>query len=124
MCTSRNTVFFGKEQLKADTVDTILRGLSFSPSRIAKKSEILWSDKKKQSHYSGKRKDIYAKIKKFMLQPIRKRSKAKWNDILLEIKAYNVEAKKAGQTLITRSSLKNQFRRVQRVPKRERLRAA
>lgn len=118
---SNAPVFYGTEQIRANTMDAICRALSFNPTQIAKKRDILWSDRQVAEKYAAMRTDIYAKVKKFYLRPVEERSKADWIDIAGEIKAYNDRVQKNGLSgivpFIGRQSLKTAIRSTGRPPK-------
>ncbi|HDM75396.1 MAG TPA: PLxRFG domain-containing protein, partial [Deltaproteobacteria bacterium] len=54
-------IFYGRERVKADTTDAILRALSFNPARIAKIREQKWAERQQESKYTGLRTEIYSK---------------------------------------------------------------
>ena len=125
--TSTNApVFYGKEQLKPDFIDSVLRFTSFNPASIAGAREKLWSDRKIEMKYRDMKKDIYSKIKAYYSQPKAKRSRADWVDIMLEKKKFNERIKRRNLSRIvspiTNKSIKINLKRAFRPPKRERLR--
>ena len=115
-------VFYGREQLKGTVTDAIYRSLSFNPARLAGIREKQWKERIRGYRLTEKRTDIYAKIKRFYLQPVRKRTKGKWANILLEIQEYNDIAKRRGESQITEKSIKRVLKRAFRPNKRERTR--
>ncbi|MCG7851920.1 MAG: hypothetical protein MIO92_05305, partial [Methanosarcinaceae archaeon] len=124
---SNAPVFYGKEPLVADTIDAILRSMSFNPSRIAAIREKQWSERKVEAKYREIRSDIYAKFKRFYLAPKKNRSKADYIDLLSEVRQYNARVKDRGLTakgipFITKQAIKNNLKRAFRPTKRERLR--
>jgi len=124
--TTNAPVFYGRKQLKPDLIDSVLRFASFNPASVAGPKERIWKDKKIESKYRSMKTDIYAKIKKYYLLPKSKRTKAKWVDILLEIRKFNERIKNRRlqrvASPITRKSIRAYVRRSFRPPKKERLR--
>lgn len=113
-------VFYGKEQLKNTPLDAAYRFLSFNPARISTIREKQWKEKKTEYKFRDDRADINAKIKKFYLQPIQKRNKADWIDILAEIEEYNVRAKRKGFPPVTGKSIRQLIKRSFKPSKKER----
>jgi len=124
--TTNAPVFYGREQLKPDLIDSVLRFASFNPASVAGPKEKIWKDKKIETKYRKMKTDVYAKIKRYHLLPRNKKTKAKWADILLEIKKFNERINKRGvgrlASPITRKSIKAYLRRSFRPPKKERQR--
>jgi hypothetical protein len=128
--TSRSNapIFYGNKPVVADTVDSIYRLLSFNPAGIAKVREKIWSSKKLEMKYSELRNDIYAKFKKYALLPPHKRTRAKYIDLLAEVREYNQRVidnglQRKGIILLTPKRIKANVRRAMKPGKRERLRA-
>jgi len=121
---SNAPLFYGREVVKLDWTETMFRGLSFNPARIAKIRERQWKERKVEQNMAGLRHDIYARIKAFYNQPKVKRSKVRYLDILEEIRTYNTLVQRSGKPfpVITHKSIKNNLRRAFRPSKRERLR--
>ena len=128
LTTRRNApIFYGLDPVLPNMIDSSFRFLGFNPARIAKIREKVWKEKKVGSKYSGRRSDIYARIRKFYLQPIAKRPKGDWIEILEETREYNERVKRKGLTgmvpFITRASIKTSLTRSFRPSKKERIRA-
>jgi hypothetical protein len=118
-------VFYGKEQLKASPVEAFYRGFGFNPARMAGVREKQWKERKISYKYSDERREIYAKLKKFFLQPAHKRDRAEYAKILAEIQRYNARARgklDSSIPLITPKSIKQNIKRSMKPGKRERLR--
>jgi hypothetical protein len=116
-------IFYGKDQLRPTVFETIQRGLSFNPGRLAEISEKRWSEKQIQEKYRNRKSDIYAKVKAFYLQPVEKRSKDKYAPILMEIQKFNEDSKKyEWMPPITSESIKRYLKTNFRPSKRERMR--
>ncbi|HBF42352.1 MAG TPA: hypothetical protein DDW42_01740 [Desulfobacteraceae bacterium] len=125
---SNAPVFYGREPLVADTVDAMLRMLSFNPSRIAAIRERQWKERQVEFKYRKVRTDIYAKFKKFYLGDKKDRTKANYIDLISEVRQYNARIKgrglvQRGIPLISKRSIETNLRRAFRPNKRERLRA-
>lgn len=116
-------IFYGNKQAKADMSEAILRALSFNPAGIAKIREQRWSETQQEQKYRDMSRDIYSKIKKFMLQPIQDRDKADWFDILEDIREYNERIKRMRLIgivpFITEKSIKINIKRSFRPSKKE-----
>jgi hypothetical protein len=124
---SNAPVFHGKDPLVADTVDALLRMLSFNPSRIAAIREKQWRETMIEAKYRTMRSEIYARFKRFYLGDKKDRSKAKYIDLIAEVREYNTRVKGRGLLakgipLISKATLKSNLRRAFRPSKRERLR--
>ncbi|MCP3940932.1 MAG: PLxRFG domain-containing protein, partial [Desulfobacteraceae bacterium] len=123
---SGSPVFWGKEQIKGDSIDMILRMLSFNPTNISKKKEIQWSEYRTQARYRAKKSEIIKKFKSQMNIAIDKRNRHDILKIKADIRDFNAEIKNKKLTrfglLITDKSLKDAKRRNVKAPKRERLR--
>lgn len=125
---SNAPVFYGREPLVADTVDAILRMLSFNPSGIATIRERQWKERQIEFKYRKLSSDIYAKFKKFYLGDKKDRTKANYIDLISEVRQYNARVKgrglvERGIPLISKRSIETNLRRAFRPNKRERLRA-
>jgi len=118
--------FYGNEHVVADTVDSIFRTLSFNPARIATVKEKQWKERKVESAYSQRSRDIYAKLKKFYLRPAAERSQTDLMDIHNEIREYNERLKSRGLAgvipPITKKSIKTNLKRSFKPTKKERAR--
>lgn len=62
------TVFYGKEPLKSDTTDAILRFFSFNPARLSGIREKQWNEKQVAARYAERRKEIYSELKRLSMQ--------------------------------------------------------
>ena len=78
-------VFFGREQLKGDWVDTIIRGLSANPAEIQKKKDVKWSEKEVDREYNERRFAIYDRIRRDSMASL-KRIAPKINGLILLMK--------------------------------------
>ena len=78
------SVFYGDEPLKANTMDAMLRFISFNPSRISGIREMQWNEKEVAAKYQERKSAIYKDIKRGHLQ-----GEAITPEILKEIKRYN-----------------------------------
>ena len=116
-------IFYGAQRVKASPTDAILRALSFNPAAIARVREEKWSERKQEFQYRDMRVDIYANIKKFMLQPVDDRTKSDWADIVEDIREYNERIQRMGLTgiipFITPKSIKANMKRSFKPSKRE-----
>ena len=119
-------VFWGREQLKGDTIDMILRMLSFNPTNVSTKKEIQWGEYKTQTRYRTKKSEIIKRFKAAMNKTIEKRSRHDILKIKADIRDFNSEIRDKKLTrlglLITEKSIKDAMRRNVKAPKRERLR--
>jgi hypothetical protein len=123
---SNAPVFYGKERVKLDLTEAILRGLSFNPARVAAIREKQFKEALLADKYSQARNDINARMKAFYLTPKEKRDPDTYVDILNDIRAYNNKVKSKGLPFpyITGQSIQNNIRRSMKPNKRERQRAA
>jgi N12 class adenine-specific DNA methylase/2'-5' RNA ligase len=120
-------VYFGREQVKGDALDAILRILSFNPTHVAKKRDIQWNEYKIKSRYQRRKSELFKRLKRFYNKPQQARNR---NDLLMikaDIRAFNEEVRSKGikrvVPLITDRSIKQTLRSTAKPPKRERLRA-
>jgi len=126
---SNAPVFYGKEQLMPDMIDSIYRFISFNPARVAAAREKQWRERKVERSYSERRRAIYDKIRKFYSRPSENRLKSDWLDsgILEEIDEYNARIRRRGLypeiPMMNSRSIRTTLRRGFRPSKRERLRA-
>ena len=124
---SNSPVFYGKEQLMPDMIDSIYRFISFNPARVAAAREKQWRERKVERSYSERRRAIYDKIRKFYSRPSENRLKSDWLDILEEIREYNARIRRRGLypeiPMMNSRSIRTTLRRGFRPSKRERLRA-
>lgn len=123
---SNAPIFYGKERVKLDLTEAILRGLSFNPARIATIREKQFKEAMLADKYSQARNDIMARMKAFYLTPKEKRDPDAYVDILNDIRAYNNRVKTKGLPLpyITGQSIQNTIRRSFKPSRQERQRAA
>lgn len=122
-------VFYGNKPLVGDTVDAMLRGLSFNPTHIAKAKEVQWKERLVEETYREKRTDIYAKFKKYLTQPGYKQTKASYTDLITEVQDYNNRVVSRGLIqkgipVITADSIRTNLLRAMQPSKKEKLRAA
>jgi len=124
---SYSSVYYGNEPLKANTLDAVVRFLSFNPSRLSGIREKQWSEKKVYKKYQERRKKINSRIKKEWLQSNGDIPDKVWGEIWKEVFRYNDLVRGSGRSdisPITARSIRNLIRRSLRAPKRERLRMA
>lgn len=123
---SGSPIFWGKEQLRGDSIDMILRMLSFNPTNLSKKKEIQWGEYKTQLRYRAKKSELIKKFKAEMNLTIDNRSRHDILRIKADIRDYNKRIKDNDLTrlglLITERGMKDAMRRNVKAPKRERLR--
>jgi len=116
-------IFYGKDRVKADMTDAILRSLSFNPAGIAKVREEKWAERKQEQAWRDRKTKINSRIKKFMLQPVEDRNKADWADILEDVREYNARIKRKKLVgiipYITGKTIRRDIRRSFRPTKRE-----
>lgn len=122
-------VFYGTKPLMADMGDSIARFLSFNPAPIARVKEIQWKERAVETKYSEMCTDIYAKFKKFIMQPGEKQSKAAYADLLAEVQGYNDRVINRGLVykgipVITSDSIRTNILKAMQPTKKEKLRAA
>ncbi len=116
-------VFFGKDQIKGDLGDFVLRSLSFNPASIQRMKDIKWSEKETELAYRDKRGDINSHFLQFYLQPAGDRDKGDLVDLVEMIREYNNRIRSHGLTgvepMITSESIKTYIRRNLRPGKKE-----
>jgi hypothetical protein len=112
--------FYGAQQVKPSRTEAFLRGLSFNPARLAKISEKQWSERKVESKYREWRTDIYAKVKRLVLESVS--DDDKWSEVIGEIENYNLKAGQYGFPLISPKSIRRNIRLNFIPSKRERMR--
>jgi len=117
-------VFYGNEQLKASTLDSIIRFFSFNPASLSTKREKQWKEKKISYAYRDRSADIYAKIKRFYSLPANERSRDRWADILADIEEFNERALRAMVYIprIDNKSIKRNLKRSFRPSRKEKMR--
>ncbi len=123
---SGSPVFFGDEPLKGDTIDTILRVLSFNPTHVAKKRDIQWNEYQVQTRFKNRKTEIYKRLRLFYSQPPGKRSRHERIKIESDIRDFNNEVREKEISryvpLITGQSIRNAVSK--KPSKKERLRAS
>ncbi len=75
--------------LHGTATDAVIRFFSFNPSGLSAKREREWNKTVVKRNYQKKRADIRAKIRRFFLQPIDRRTSGDWAELLAEINNYN-----------------------------------
>lgn len=120
-------VFWGREPLVADIVESIRRSLSFNPSRIAGIRERQYREHRAEAYYTERRTEIYSRFKKFYLLPESERTDEEYVKLMAIVQDYNQELEEKGLMgkipLITSKSIRANIIRSLRPNKRERLRA-
>lgn len=123
---SGSPVYFGKDQMKGDTIDTILRVMSFNPTGISKAKEIKWNEYKIIGRYKDKKADLYKRLRRLYMRPPGERNRSAFIDLYADMRDFNTEIKNKGITRIVRpitaKSRKSALRKMTKAPKRERLR--
>ena len=123
---SGSPIFFGKEQIKANDYDTLLRFFSFNPTNIDKKKSILYSEYSLKKRYNEYKRELYKRYKMFYLSPPEDRDKNDLINLYADIRDFNKELKNKDildiVTPITPNTLRSTLRRALRPSKRERLR--
>jgi len=117
-------VFYGKEQLQPDWLESALRSMSLNPIRIAQVRETQWKERVRAGKLSKIRSELYSKFKAFYLDPPNERSRKKYLKLLEEVREYNERAKAAGKAtpVITGKSIRTNLKRAFKPSKLERLR--
>lgn len=82
-------VFVGREQIKADPIDTFFTALGWSTTRVAKLKTKRWHKMKLLAKYSRMRQAISEEYKDFMTLPWNKRTRSKRDKIEKLKKEYN-----------------------------------
>jgi len=101
----------------ADDVEAAFRYAGFSPARLTRIREIKRADKLAAKDMREEKGGIYDRLRRFYLDPPEKRDKARYIDLMSEVKEYNEDAVKKGMPLITPRSIKQALRAKQ--PKME-----
>ena len=121
--TSRSNapIFYGKDPVKADTMDAIYRALSFNPAKISTIREKLWNEKKIEFAYKGRRNALSKKLKRMYLKG--NITKADWINFLTDVREYNsrvAEHKMVGIIpTISKEWINNTLRRAFRPTRKE-----
>ena len=121
---SNQPLFYGDERVKADWYDALLRSLSFNPAEISIKREKQWNERQVEDRYRDMRTDLYAQIRRFMLNG--GGTKAEWADILLDVEKYNARVRQSrfkSIPFVTESGIKSQITKMNTPLKREKIRA-
>jgi len=118
--TTNAPLFYGTEQVRPSLVESFLRGLSLNPVRIAGIRERQWKEYKVQDKYREWSRDIYAKIKRYLLK--KKKDPEEWAEILGEIYSYNERAPRWGISPITGRSIATSLNRSFKPSKKEKMR--
>lgn len=96
--------------LTPTTGETVARGFGFRSARQAQIAQRKWEGGREQRRFDERRKKIYEQLRAWSLNPD---DYDELQSIYDEIYKYNTMAMKAGTTsLITRSSIRNQFKRM------------
>jgi hypothetical protein len=121
-------VFWGRDPLVADTVESIARAMSFNPARIAGIREQQYRERRAEAHYTEQRTEIYSRFKKFYHRPEAERSEADYVGLMAMVERYNQEIEEGGLAgkipRITWGSIRRNMIRSFRPSRRERIRAA
>jgi N12 class adenine-specific DNA methylase/archaellum component FlaC len=116
-------VFFGREQMKADFGDAVLRSLSFNPASIQKMKDIRWSEKQTELDYRDRRGDINSRFLKYFLLPAQERDKTKMVDLVDSVHQYNARVLSHGlagvEPRITSDSIRAYMSRNMKPSKKE-----
>jgi len=111
---SGSPVFFGKDRLKGNSYDMVLRWLSFNPTGISEKREIQWNEYKTMGRYKEKRSELYKRYKRFYSKPPGKRNTKDKVDILADIRDFNIEVKRKKISRIVRPITKRSIKQSMR----------
>ncbi len=121
---SNQPVFYGDERLKASFMDALTRSFGFNPAGLSEKREEQWAERMNKQKYDDRRSEIYKKVRRLALKPIK--SRTEWLEILQEVEAYNarVRRKKLGYVpQITPATLKSILTKTEKAPAAERRRS-
>ncbi len=116
-------VFYGNEVLKSTAGQSLIRMFGFNPAGIAEKRDRQWSERMTAREYSEARTEIYARLRRYYLNP--KRTQADFAELVDMIRAYNARVRRnrpQGVTVITSRQLRALRKRMAVAPKSERLR--
>jgi len=123
---SNTPVFYGNEQLRPTALDAIIRGVGFNPARLSAIRERQWNERKVAANYSTERSDILARFRAYWLRPADSRDQGSLINIHNEIADYNrkVDARHPNGEIpkIKGTTLKAALTKMNRAPKRERVR--
>ena len=114
-------VFYGNEPLKSTAGQSLIRMFGFNPAGIAEKRDRQWSERMTAREYSEARTEIYARLRRYYLNP--KRTQADFAELADMIRAYNARVRRSrphGVTLITSRQLRSLRKKMVVAPKRER----
>ncbi len=93
---SGSPVFWGNDPLKADTIDMIMRFMSFNPVGIAGKREVQWKEYLSQNRFKEKKSAINKRFKKFYSKPSSERSKKDYIGLMADVRDFNETIKRKG----------------------------
>ena len=114
-------VFYGNEPLKSTAGQSLIRMFGFNPAGIAEKRDRQWSERMTAREYSEARTEIYARLRRYYLNP--KRTQADFAELADMIRAYNARVRRSrphGVTLITSRQLRSLRKKMVVAPKMER----
>ena len=114
-------VFYGNEVLKSTAGQSLIRMFGFNPAGIAEKRDRQWSERMTAREYSEARTEIYARLRRYYLNP--KRTQADFAELVDMIRAYNARVRRnrpQGVTVITSRQLRALRKRMAVAPKSER----
>ena len=114
-------VFYGNEPLKSTAGQSLIRMFGFNPAGIAEKRDRQWSERMTAREYSEARTEIYARLRRYYLNP--KRTQADFAELVDMIRAYNARVRRSrphGVTLITSRQLRSLRKKMVVAPKMER----
>jgi len=125
--TARNNtpIFFGREPVRANTYDAVLRLVSLNPARIARIREKQYFETLTAQDMQETRSEIYSRFRRYFLASPPQRSKDQYLDLLREVREYNQQVRLLGRRdipYITKESLQAAVRKVSVPPRKERLR--
>lgn len=116
-------VFSGREQIKENFLDALLKSLSFNPARIQRMKDIERSEKLTEFEYRDRRSAINSKFLEFFLRKPEDRSKVDLVDLIDQLKSYNERIRDRGlagvEPMITSESLKMYISKNMKPSKRE-----
>jgi hypothetical protein len=117
-------LFYGREVVRPDLSDAMLRFVSFNPTSVARIKEIQWKERQIQRSYTQRRQAIYSRAKKIYFSPLEDRSEAEIAELISDIRAYNerVRYNKVREPFITNKKLIQVLKRSAKPSKRERMR--
>jgi len=111
-------VFYGKDPLKLNVYEALLRFLSFNPARVSGIREKLWKERQVEQRYTNRRSDIYSRFSKYLLSP--KKTKSQYIYLLSLVRQYNIDVRETKHPPITGKSLQMAIKRKLKPSKKER----